>query len=83
VKDKKVDYKLDSLQCLSVSFKIMRKDELGAECYKRRGIRNRVHWLIRHPVYNVRYTVVPINSSLLTVTLYSFVMTKHDYNDIG
>jgi hypothetical protein len=30
---------------------------------------------MRHPVYNVRYSVVPINFSLLTITLYFSVRT--------
>jgi len=42
VKDKKVGYKFDSLQYLSVSIKIMKKDEMGVKCNKRRGIRNTV-----------------------------------------
>jgi hypothetical protein len=35
----------------------------------------------RHLVYNVRYSVVPINSSLLTITLYSSVITTLVYNN--
>jgi hypothetical protein len=34
-----------------------------------------------HPVYNVRYSVVPINTSLLTVTLHSLVKTTLVNND--
>jgi hypothetical protein len=33
--------------------------------------------------YNVRYSVVPVNSSLLTVTLYPLVVTALVYNDIS
>jgi len=36
---------------------------------------------MRYLVYSVRYSVVPINSSLLTVTLYYSVMTAPVYND--
>jgi hypothetical protein len=36
---------------------------------------------MRHLVYSVRYSVVPINSSLLTITLYSSVITTLVYND--
>jgi hypothetical protein len=36
---------------------------------------------MRHLVYNVRYSVVPIDSSLLTITLYSSVITTLVYND--
>jgi hypothetical protein len=36
---------------------------------------------MRHLVYNVRYSAVPINSSLLTITLYSSVITTLVYND--
>ena len=36
---------------------------------------------MRHLVYNVRYSVVSINSSLLTITLYSSVITILVYND--
>ena len=34
VKDKKVDYKFDSLHYLSVSTKIMKQDEMGGKCNK-------------------------------------------------
>jgi hypothetical protein len=34
-----------------------------------------------HLVYNVRYSVVPINSSLLTIKLYPSVITTLVYND--
>jgi hypothetical protein len=37
---------------------------------------------MRHLVYSVRYAVVPINSSLLTITLYSSVIIVLVYNDI-
>jgi hypothetical protein len=36
---------------------------------------------MRHLVYSVRYSVVPINSSLLTVTLHYTVITTLVYND--
>jgi hypothetical protein len=36
---------------------------------------------MRHLAYTVRYSVVPINSSLLTMTLYSSVITTLIYND--
>jgi hypothetical protein len=39
------------------------------------------HRFIRHLAYNVRCSVVPINSSPLTVTLYSSVITTLVYND--
>jgi hypothetical protein len=39
------------------------------------------HQFTRHLVYSVRYSVVPINSALLTVTLYSSVITTLVYND--
>ena len=39
------------------------------------------HRFIRHPVYAARYYVSPMNPSLLTVTLYSSVITPHAYND--
>jgi hypothetical protein len=39
------------------------------------------HRFIRHLAYTVRYSVVPTNSSLLTITLYSSVVTKLVYND--
>jgi hypothetical protein len=39
------------------------------------------HRFMRHLVYSVRYSVVPINSSLLTTTLYSSVITTPVYND--
>jgi hypothetical protein len=35
----------------------------------------------RHLVYNVRYAVVPINSSLLTILLYYSFITTLVYND--
>jgi hypothetical protein len=38
---------------------------------------------MRHLVYNVRYSVVPINSSLLTITEYASVIKTLAYNDIG
>jgi hypothetical protein len=46
--------------------------------YSRTRLRLRVK---RHPVYNVRWSVIPINSSLLTITLYSWVRTTLVYND--
>jgi hypothetical protein len=36
---------------------------------------------MRYLVYNVRYSVVPINSLLLTITLYPSVITTLVYND--
>jgi hypothetical protein len=36
---------------------------------------------MRYLAYNVRYSVIPVNSSLLTVTLYSSVITTVVYND--
>jgi hypothetical protein len=36
---------------------------------------------MRHSGYNVRYSVLPINSSPLTITLYSSVITTLVYND--
>jgi hypothetical protein len=36
---------------------------------------------MRHLVYNTRCSAVPINSSLLTITLYSSVRTTPVYND--
>jgi len=36
---------------------------------------------MRHLVYNVRYSVVPINSALLTATLFSSVRTTLLYSD--
>ena len=36
---------------------------------------------MRHRVYNVRYCVVRINSSLLTIPLYSSVITTLVYSD--
>jgi hypothetical protein len=36
---------------------------------------------MRNLVYNVRYSVVQINSSLLTITLYSSVRETPVYND--
>jgi len=35
---------------------------------------------MRHLVYNVTYSVLPINSSLLTITLYCSVITTLVYN---
>jgi hypothetical protein len=46
-KDKKVDYKFDSLHYLSVSTKIMKKYDTGAKCNKSKEIRNTVQ-----PDYN-------------------------------
>jgi hypothetical protein len=37
------------------------------------------HRFMRHLVYNVRYSVVPINLSLLTITLHSSVITTSVY----
>ena len=34
---------------------------------------------MRHLIYNVRYSVVPINSSLLTITLFSSLGTTFVY----
>jgi len=39
------------------------------------------HRFMRHPIYSVTYSVVPINSSLLTTTLYSLFRTTLIYND--
>ena len=39
------------------------------------------HRFMRHFVYSVRYTAMPINESLLTITLYSLVITALVYND--
>jgi hypothetical protein len=39
------------------------------------------HRFIRHLVYVVSYSVVPVNFSLLTITLYSSVITISVYND--
>jgi hypothetical protein len=39
------------------------------------------HRFTQHLVYDVRYTVVPIISSLLSITLYPSVITSHAYND--
>jgi len=36
---------------------------------------------MQHRDYNVRYSVVPINSTLFTLTLYSMVITLLIYND--
>ena len=36
---------------------------------------------MRHPVYSVRYSMVPITSSLLTITLYCSAVTTHVYSD--
>jgi hypothetical protein len=36
---------------------------------------------MRYLVYNVRYSVIPIDSSLLTVTLHYSVITTLVYND--
>ena len=36
---------------------------------------------MRHHAYSVRYSVVPIKSSLLTITLYSPVIIALVYND--
>jgi hypothetical protein len=36
---------------------------------------------MRHPVYNIRYSVVPINSALLTIALYFLVRITLVYND--
>jgi hypothetical protein len=41
----------------------------------------KTHRFIRHLAYNVRYSVVPINSSLLTITLHYSVITTLVYND--
>jgi hypothetical protein len=45
--------------------------------------RNRLegHRFIRHLAYTVTHSVIPINSSLLTTTLHSSVMTTFVYND--
>jgi hypothetical protein len=50
VKDKKVDYKFDNLQYLSVSMKIMKKKELGSKCNNCKGKRNTVQPVITTPV---------------------------------
>jgi hypothetical protein len=39
------------------------------------------HRFMRHPVYSVRYSAVPINPSLLPTTLYSSVIKALVYND--
>jgi hypothetical protein len=39
------------------------------------------HRIMRHLIFSVRYSVVPINSSLLTITLYSSVTTTLVYKD--
>ena len=39
------------------------------------------HRFMRHPVYNVRYSAVSINSSLLPITLHSSVIKALVYND--
>jgi len=36
---------------------------------------------MRYPFYNVRYAVVPINTSLLTITLHSSVTKALVYNN--
>jgi len=36
---------------------------------------------MRHPVYNVRYSVVPINSPLLTIALHFLVRITFVYDD--
>jgi hypothetical protein len=38
---------------------------------------------MRHLVYNVRYSVVPIDSSLLTLTLHYLVLTTLIYKGKG
>jgi hypothetical protein len=43
------------------------------------GTRLKRHRIIRHLPYNVRHSAVPINSSLLTITLYSPVITTSVY----
>jgi hypothetical protein len=40
------------------------------------------HRFIRHPVHSVRYSVVQINPSLLTMTLYSSVIMTFFYDDM-
>jgi hypothetical protein len=47
------------------------------------GTRLQRHRFIRHLVYSVRYSVVPINSSLLTTPLHYSVRTTPVYNDPG
>jgi hypothetical protein len=39
------------------------------------------HRFLRHLAYKVRYSVVPVNSSLLTITILSSVITTLVYND--
>jgi hypothetical protein len=39
------------------------------------------HGFTRHFAYNIRYSVVPINFSLLSITLYPSVITTLVYND--
>jgi predicted transposase YdaD len=39
------------------------------------------HQFMRHPIYNVRYSAVPINSSLLPKTLHSSIIKTLVYND--
>jgi len=38
---------------------------------------------MRHLAYNDRYTVVPIDSSLLTITLYSSVITTQSIESLS
>jgi hypothetical protein len=43
------------------------------------------HRFMRHFVYSVRYTAMPVNESLLTITLYSsFITTQNiqSYHDV-
>ena len=37
---------------------------------------------MQHPIYSIRYSVIPINSTLLNITLYSLVRTALVYDDL-
>jgi hypothetical protein len=49
--------------------------------YCRTLLKRHRHRFMRHLAYTVRYSVVQMNSSLLTITLYSLVITTLVYND--
>jgi hypothetical protein len=59
-------------------FQCMFKQALLQDIYNRTWLKRRR--FTRHLIYNVRYFVVPINSSLLTITLYFSVITTLVYN---
>lgn len=40
------------------------------------------HWFMRYSVYNVRYSLKPINSTLLTVILRSFTLTQYNFHGV-